>query len=443
MAFLTNSDQDIEEMLSKIGVESFNELISNIPDELRFRGKLDIPEAMSEVEVTHLINTLAAKNKLGISFMGGGVYDHYVPAIIGSLISRSEFYTAYTPYQPEVSQGTLQSIYEFQSMICELTQMDVTNASMYEGGSALAEAMLLACGHTKKNKVLVAGTLNSRYREVLDSYISHNDIEITEIPVSDFTIDLPSFEKVLTEDIAAVIIQHPNFYGYLEDMHTVGNLIKDKDILFISYYDPISLGLLSPPGEYWADIAVAEGQVLGNQQNYGGPFVGLFSTTQALVRKIPGRIAGLTEDIEGNPGFVLTLETREQHIRREKATSNICTNSGLMALAATIYLAALGKYGIQEVSNLCLQKSHYMADELDKLSGIEVIKQKPFFKEFLVKLDVNPTIVLNELEKKGILGGINLKKWGIDDHLLITLTEKRTKDEIDLYVSELRSILTN
>jgi glycine dehydrogenase subunit 1 len=441
MAFLTNSDNDIKEMLSQIGVKKFDDLISNIPADLRFKGKLDIPDAISEAEVTALIDSIAEKNELGISFLGGGTYDHYVPAIVGSLISRSEFYTAYTPYQPEVSQGTLQSIYEFQSMVCELTRMDVTNASMYEGGSALAEAMLLACSHTKKNKVLVAGTLNRRYREVLDSYISQNDIEITEIPVSDYILDLESFEKILSDEFAAVIIQHPNFFGYLEEVKAIGQLLADKKTLFIAYYDPISLGLLSPPGEYGVDIAVAEGQILGNQQNFGGPFVGLFSTTQELVRKIPGRIAGLTQDIDGNPGYVLTLQTREQHIRREKATSNICTNSGLLALAATIYLAALGKYGIQEVANLCVQKSHYLANELQKIKGIEVISDKPFFKEFLIKVSHDTSEVLGALEKQGILGGIDLKKWGLDGQILVTVTEKRTKEEMDRYVEVMKEFL--
>jgi glycine dehydrogenase subunit 1 len=441
MAFLTNSDEDIKEMLSAIGVDKFDDLISNIPSELRFKGKIDIPDAISEAEVTGLIDSLAAENELDVSFMGGGVYDHYVPAIVGSLISRSEFYTAYTPYQPEVSQGTLQSIYEFQSMVSELTKMDVTNASMYEGGSALAEAMLLACAHTRKNKILVAASINPRYQEVLNSYISHNDIEIIEIPASGYTIDLTAFEKMLNEDVAAVMIQSPNFFGYLEDMNKVASVLQDKKSLFIAYYDPISLGLISPPGEYGADIAVAEGQVLGNQQNFGGPFVGLFSATQELVRKIPGRIAGMTKDLDGKSGFVLTLQTREQHIRREKATSNICTNSGLLALAATIYLAAMGKYGIQEVANLCLQKSHYLADELDKIQGVEVIKDKPFFKEFLIKTSQDTSKVLEEMQKQGILGGIDLKKWGMEGHLLVTVTEKRTKEEIDYYVSVMKEVL--
>ncbi len=443
MGFLTNSENDIQEMLSQIGIEKFDDLISNIPADLRFKGKIDIPDAISEAEITTLINTLAAKNELGISFMGGGVYDHYVPAIVGSLISRSEFYTAYTPYQPEVSQGTLQSIYEFQSMISELTQMDVTNASMYEGGSALAEAMLLACAHTRNNKVLIASSINPRYREVLDSYISHNDIELIDIPTSDFTLDLTAYKQLLSDDNAAVIVQSPNFYGYIEEMKEIASQVRDQKALFIAVYDPVSLGILSPPGEYHADIAIAEGQVLGNNQNFGGPFVGLFSASHELVRRIPGRIAGMTNDLEGNPGFVLTLQTREQHIRREKATSNICTNSGLLALAATIYLAAMGKYGIREVANLSLQKSHYLAEELSKLEGIEILRTKPFFKEFLVKISGDADSVLEKLKNKGFLGGIHLKKWGIDGHILVTVTEKRTKEEMDRYVSIMRDILRN
>jgi glycine dehydrogenase subunit 1 len=442
MNFLTNSENDIQEMLSQIGVEKFDDLISNIPMDLRFKGKINIPDAISEAEITTLINSLAAKNELGISFMGGGVYDHYVPAIVGSLISRSEFYTAYTPYQPEVSQGTLQSIYEFQSMISELTQMDVTNASMYEGGSALAEAMLLACAHTRNNKVLVASSVNPRYREVLESYISHNDIELIDIPTSEFTLDFNAYKKILNDDIAAVIVQSPNFYGYIEEVKEIASQLQEKKALFIASYDPISLGILSPPGEYHANIAVAEGQVLGNNQNFGGPFVGLFSASNELVRRIPGRIAGMTNDLEGNPGFVLTLQTREQHIRREKATSNICTNSGLLALAATIYLAAVGKYGIREVAKLCLQKSHYLAEELSRIQGVEVIRDKPFFKEFLIKISAGVDTVLEKLKKNDILGGINLKKWGMDGYLLVTVTEKRTKEEMDRYVALMREALS-
>ncbi len=438
MPFLTNSDADIREMLTTIGVDDFESLISNIPADLRFKAKLNIPSSISEAEIINHIGSLTKKNKLGTSFMGGGVYDHYVPAIVDALISRSEFYTAYTPYQPEVSQGTLQSIYEFQSMICELSAMDVTNASMYEGGSALAEAMLLASAHTKKQKVLVAGSLNPRYKAVLQTYINHNDIRIEELRGINFTIDMDNLEEVLDDDCAAVILQQPNYFGYLEDTKRIGALLADRKALLIAFYDPISLGLIAPPGEYGADVAVAEGQVLGNYQNYGGPFVGLFSTTKELVRKMPGRIAGQTTDLEQKTGFVLTLQTREQHIRREKATSNICTNSSLLALAATIYLAAIGKKGIKDVANLCLQKSHYLAENLGNIEGVELAGKGPFFKEFVIQLPMKTDIVLKKLAEKDILGGIDLQD---PDHLLIAVTEKRTKEEMDDYVRVMKEVL--
>jgi len=441
MPFLTNSDADIKEMLSSIGVENFESLISNIPDSLRFKSKINIPSSISEAEIINHIGSLTKNNKLGVSFMGGGVYDHYVPAIVDSLLSRSEFYTAYTPYQPEISQGTLQSIYEFQSMVCELSGMDVTNASMYEGGSALAEAMLLACTHTKKQKVLVAGSLNPRYKAVLQTYINHNDIRIEELSGTDFAIDIDVLEEVLDDECAAVILQQPNYFGNLEDTKRIGKLLRERKALFIAFYDPISLGLIAPPGEYSADIAVAEGQVLGNHQNYGGPFIGLFSTTKELVRKIPGRISGKTKDLEQKPGFVLTLQTREQHIRREKATSNICTNSGLLALAATIYLAAMGKNGLKEVANLCLQKSHYLAENLKSIKGVELAGTGAFFKEFVVRLPIKTEIVLKKLADKNIFGGIDLQVTGHPDHLLIAVTEKRTKEEMDDYVRALREVL--
>jgi len=440
MPFLTNSENDIKEMLAVIGVEHFEELIVNIPRQLRFDKQLNIPRSVSEAEVTTLIQGLAAKNRSGVSFMGGGAYDHYIPAIVDALISRSEFYTAYTPYQPEVSQGTLQVIYEFQSMICELNGMDVTNASMYEGGSALAEAMLLACSHTHKNRLLVAGSLNPRYREILKSYVNHNDISIEEIPVSDFAIDTGELEKMLDPAHAAVIVQHPNYFGYLEEVGQIGEILKRNQTLFITFYDPISLGLLAPPGEYEADIAVAEGQVLGNHQNFGGPYLGLFSTRQELVRKIPGRLAGKTTDIEGKPGFVLTLQTREQHIRREKATSNICTNSGLLALAATIYLAALGKVGIKETAGLCLQKSHYLAEKIQAMEGFHLAGSSPFFKEFVVRLPGDARLYLKELAARKILGGISLHNSGLADHLLVAVTEKRTKQDLDDYLRALEEI---
>lgn len=441
MPFLTNSEQDIRAMLETIGVSDFEALVKNIPAELRFKGTLDIPEAVSELEVTNLVEELGAKNRTGLSFLGGGAYDHYIPAVIDAILSRSEFYTAYTPYQPEVSQGTLQSIYEFQSMICELTEMDVTNASMYEGGSALAEAMLLACGHTRRNKVIISGSLNRRYTQVLKTYIRQNDIELIEIPVHSFITDMKMLANRLSNEVAAVIIQQPNYFGYLEDVFKVRQLTEEAGALFISYYDPISLGLLAPPGSYGADLAVAEGQALGNRLNFGGPYVGLFSANEKYIRKIPGRLSGKTTDLDGKQGFVLTLQTREQHIRREKATSNICTNSGLMALAATIYMAVMGKQGIQETANLCLQKSHYLAEELDKLDGVEVQRPSSFFKEFVVKFPVDTNKILSALQKDNILAGIPLDEIGHANHLLIAVTEKRTKMEMDQYLGSIRKLI--
>ena len=441
MPFLTNSEQDIRAMLETIGVDDFEALVRNIPSELRFKGTLNIPEAVSEFEVTNLVEELGAKNRTGLSFLGGGAYDHYIPAVIDAILSRSEFYTAYTPYQPEVSQGTLQSIYEFQSMICELTGMDVTNASMYEGGSALAEAMLLACSHTRRNKVIISGTLNRRYTQVLNTYIRQNNIELVEIPLNDFITDMNVLADRLSDEIAAVIIQQPNYFGYLEDVFKVRQLTTDAGALFISYYDPISLGLLMPPGSYGADLAIAEGQALGNRLNFGGPYVGLFSANEKYIRKIPGRLSGKTTDLDGKQGFVLTLQTREQHIRREKATSNICTNSGLMALAATVYMAVMGKQGIQETANLCVQKSHYLAQELDKLAGVEVKRPSSFFKEFVVKFPVSTKKILSALHEDDILAGIPLDEIGHANHLLVAVTEKRTKAEMDQYLGSIRKLI--
>ena len=441
MPFLTNSENDLKEMLQVIGVENFEQLIDRIPAELRFKGKLNIPAAVSELEIQMLIGSIGEKNRTGISFMGGGVYDHYIPALIDTITSRSEFYTAYTPYQPEVSQGTLQAIYEFQSMICELTQLDVTNASMYEGGSALAEAMLLASAHTNRKQMLIGGTLNYRYKEVLGSYVQHNQVELKEVPVQAFQIDFQSLVSMLTPDTAAVIVQHPNYFGFLEDVVRIGELCRQNNVMFIVFYDPISLGVLLPPGRYGADIAVAEGQVLGNRQNFGGPFIGLFSTKSDLVRKIPGRLSGMTRDVDGKTGFVLTLQTREQHIRREKATSNICTNSGLMALASTVYLSTLGKQGLKDVAQLCLQKSHYLAKGLAKLPRIEVVSEMPFFKEFTLKLPVSVKKVLSALREEGLFGGIALDQIGYKNHLLVAVTEKRTKEEMDTYIKVVKKVL--
>ncbi len=441
MAYLSNSDKDFAEMLQTIGVNQFEDLIANIPRNIRFEGKFNLPEAESEFDVSRILQELADKNRDYVSFLGGGAYDHYVPAVMNALISRSEFYTSYTPYQPEVSQGNLQAMYEFQSMVCELTGMDVTNASMYEGGSALAEAVLLSVQQTRKNKVLFPSTINFRYRQVVETYTKNMGIELHSIPHKDFVLDLNKLNDLHDENVGTVVIQHPNYYGYLEDMEQVSAFCREKNLMLIEVYDPISLGILKTPADYGAHIAVAEGQSLGNARNFGGPFVGLFSATEKLVRKMPGRLAGVTVDSEGKRGFVLTLQTREQHIRREKATSNICTNSGLMALAAAIYLATLGKEGLQKVADLCLQKTHYLADQLCRIEGLSLASGAPFFKEFTLKLPKTAKDIITKAMKKGIFPGIDLADEGYPNYLLVAVTEKRTRGELDTYVEILKELI--
>jgi len=441
MPYLSNSESDFRAMLDVIGVKDFEELISNIPEKLRFKRKLKIPSAVSEFETRKILEEIAADNKTYTSFLGGGVYDHYIPAAINSIISRPEFYTSYTPYQPEVSQGNLQVMYEFQSLICELTGMDMTNASIYDAGSALGEAVLTAATQTRRNKILMPETVNWRYKEIAETYSKHLGIEIVSIPHDNFTLDKDELKNNFDESTAAIVVQHPNYFGFLEDIENITALRGSDKALLIQVYDPISLGLLKTPGEFGMDMAVAEGQVLGNAQNFGGPFLGLFSVTEKLVRKMPGRLAGITKDTEGKRGFVMTLQTREQHIRRDKATSNICTNSGLLTVAASVYLSLLGKKGIQEAANLSLQKAHYLADQLAQINGVTVIPGKHFFKEFTIELPVPAQTVIKKAMEKGIFAGISLERYGYPNNLLIAVTEKRAIAEIDTYTELLKSII--
>ncbi len=440
MSYWSNSEYDIKAMLDAIGVKDFAELISNIPEALRFNSAYQIPEGISELEAKKLLEKLARKNLPLIPFAGGGAYDHYIPAVVDEIASRPEFYTSYTPYQPEVSQGNLQVMYEFQSLICELTRMDVTNASMYEAGSALAEAILLAVGHTKKQKIFLPSTLNPRYKKVVETYLRHMDVHILEIPQNKLTLDLTFLKNNFDDNTACIVVQSPNYFGFLEDVETINKMRASSPALLIYVYDPISLGLLKTPGEFEADIAVAEGQALGNPLNYGGPYVGLFSVKEALLRKMPGRLAGQTTDVEGKRGFVLTLQTREQHIRREKATSNICTNSGLLALRTAVFLSILGKEGMQTVANLCLQKAHYLAHQLERLPGIELASGAPFFKEFTISLPIAAKSVIQKFLEKGILAGVDLSQLGMENKLLVAVTEKRTREELDQYIEIMKSI---
>jgi glycine dehydrogenase subunit 1 len=445
MPFIPNTDADRKAMLERIGVNNFEELISNIPGELRFKQEFNLPEPLSEMEIAREIHYKTCCNQSisdAINFLGGGAYDHYIPAAINHIISRSEFYTAYTPYQPEVSQGTLQTIYEYQSMIAELMNMEVANASMYDGGSALAEASLMAIAEMRKNKILVSRSVHPHYRQIIRTYCHGQKIEIKLIELDNGITDLSDLASKIDNDTAAVIVQHPNFFGNLEEMFEINKLTHDKGALLLSSNDPISLGILDPPGNYDVDIATGEGQCLGNSLNFGGPYLGILTSKFKLIRRMPGRIAGATVDSQGRRGFVLTFQTREQHIRREKATSNICTNQALNALAATVYLALMGKQGIQDVALLCLQNCHYLADQIQQLDGFQLAFSSPFFKEFVVTTRIPPSKVIEKLMLKNIYAGIDLSHFGYElkNGLLIAVTEKRTKEDMDIFVEALKDV---
>lgn len=430
-------------MLREIGVNSFEDLIDYIPAEARFREQLKLPDALSEYEAVREMNRMAQKNRPGVLFIGGGAYDHYVPAAVRHILWRSEFYTAYTPYQAEVSQGTLQAIYEYQSMICRLTGMEVANASMYDGGSALAEAVLMAVHHTRRRKVLVAENINPAYREIISTYAGDQDIDLVKIPVNNGVIDADAALDLIDEEKAALILQTPNYYGLLEDAESLADKIHSAGGLLISFVDPISLAILESPAEYGADIAVSEGQAFGNNLNYGGPYLGVFATKKALIRKMPGRIVGATTDTRGRRAYVTVLQTREQHIRRAKATSNICTNSQLCALAATVYLSLLGKKGLVRVARACLAKSHYLAEQIAAIPGFQLKYPGPFFREFAVETPVPPAEIIKKLAEKGIYAGIDLHKLKMGRGLLIAVTEKRTRQELDEFIGLLTQFKLN
>ncbi len=443
MPFVSNTPADREKMLAAIGVSDFKDLLGHIPKSVLFDGEFALPDPLSEMEVQRHLQDLAQQNQDmdgQICFLGGGSYDHFIPAAVGHILSRSEFYTAYTPYQAEVSQGTLQAIYEFQSMICELTGMDVANASMYDGSSALAEAVLLAVSYKKRKTVLVSSTLNPAYLNVIRTYCYGQGIDVQTIAMEEGATDLNRLKEALNDTVAAVVVQHPNYLGCLEEMNTLSGMIHEVGALFITSNDPISLALLEAPGTYGADIVTGEGQALGNELNFGGPYLGLFATTRSLVRKMPGRVVGATRDQSGRRGFVLTLQTREQHIRRERATSNICTNQALNALAATIYLALMGKSGFRTVAELCVQKSHYLAERIQSDTDLDGLFPRPFFKEFAVRADRDAESVLATLRDKGFFVGPSLASFdaSLDNAFLCAVTERRTRKELDALVDALR-----
>jgi glycine dehydrogenase subunit 1 len=433
------------EMLKELGLETINELFSDVPHDVKLDRNMDLPEPLEELELLKHMRNLSSKN-INLNefacFLGAGSYDHYIPSVVWNLLSRQEFYTSYTPYQPEISQGTLQGIFEYQTMICELTGMDVSNASVYDGATAVAEAAIMSCNATRRNEILVAKSVNPESREVLNTYGRFRGYNINEVGYKDGRINVEELESKLTKNTAAVIIQTPNFFGVIENLDEVTSLIHKNKSLLIASVDPISLGILKSPGESGADIVVGEGQSLGNSPSFGGPYLGFFASTKALMRKMPGRIVGQTIDSSGKRGFVLTLQAREQHIRREKATSNICTNQSLNAMAAAIYLTTLGKKGIKEVAMLCLQKAHYTMEQLTKTGKLTPVFKAPFFKEFAVKSSIPVQDVNEELLDNKIIGGYELqnKYPELSDSILIAVTEKRTKEEIDLLASTIKQM---
>jgi len=447
MPYIPNTDDDRKKMLQRIGVGSFEELLSEIPEELRFKGEYNLQKALSEYEAKKKLERIAGKNRTTkefLSFLGAGIYDHFIPSVVNSISSRPEFYTAYTPYQAEVSQGTLQAIFEFQSMICELFGMDVSNASMYDGATALAEAAHMAVNINQKKKVILFDTVHPHYQKTVETYTKGVNIKIIKVACSDKGfVKSSDLEKIIDENTSAVLVQQPNFFGIMENLDEIEKIVHSKDSLLVIAVHPLTLGILKPPGEHNADIAVGEGQSLGLTQSFGGPLLGLFTAKKEFIRKMPGRIIAETVDIDGKKGFVSTLQTREQHIRREKATSNICTNEGLCALRAAVYLSLLGKSGIKEVSERIYEKSHYLATEISRIDGYSLVyHDSPFFFEFVMKTERSAKEVLQEVEKNGIIGGFDLEKirkeW--KNHILIAVTEKRTKEEMDRFTNILRSM---
>ncbi|MCJ7688298.1 MAG: aminomethyl-transferring glycine dehydrogenase subunit GcvPA [Clostridiaceae bacterium] len=434
--YIPNTLEDEKFMLKSIGVESIQDLFSDIPKGIQLNRDLNINPSMSELEVQKHVKSICSKNKSTeelVCFLGAGVYDHYIPAIIKHIVSRSEFYTSYTPYQPEISQGTLQAIFEYQTLMCDLTGLDVSNASMYDGASACAEAAFMATESTKRKSIIVSKTVHPEIRKVLATYTKSKGIELIEVDAQDGVTDVIKLKQLVDSKTAGVIVQNPNFFGIIEDMSSVEKIVHDNKALLIMSVDPISLAILKTPGEIGADIVVGEGQSLGNTMNFGGPYFGFMATTKKLTRKMPGRIVGQTVDVDGKRAFVLTLQAREQHIRREKATSNICSNQGLNALIAAIYLTTMGKQGLKEVANQSMQKSHYAFNEISKLDNYKQVFDKPFFKEFLIKGSQSASVINDKLLENNILGGYDIE-LNYPEHkntLLICVTEKRTKSEID------------
>jgi glycine dehydrogenase subunit 1 len=439
VSYVLNTPDDQKAMLARIGVSSIHELFANIPAELRLKRPLAIPPALGEMELQRHIEALAQRNEAAgdaVCFLGGGAYDHFIPSVVDAVAGRGEFYTAYTPYQAEASQGTLQAVFEYQTLMCQLTGLEVANASLYEGGSAVAEAVLMALGVTgRTGEVLIAESVHPEYRQTLATYTANLHCRVRTLPTPDGVLNPDDVAKAVNDQTVCVIAQSPNFFGHLEPMREIGDAARKAGAVFIASFDPVCAGVLKRPGDYGADIAVAEGQGLGVPLGFGGPYLGILAcrNESAYVRKIPGRLVGQTTDRNGKRCWVLTLQTREQHIRREKATSNICTNQGLLALRAAVHLTALGPQGLKETATLSVQKAHYAAEQLSRVPGVSLRFQAPFAKEFTLRVNGDVPTLLTKLREAGYHAGLPLGRWypQLSDGLTVAVTEKRTKAEID------------
>jgi glycine dehydrogenase subunit 1 len=431
--YFPHTDADLQAMMEKVGIKSLDDLYAEVPDEIRFRGDYQLPEQMSELEVRQLFEQLGTQNEQLVCFAGAGVYDHYTPAVIPNLLSRSEFLTSYTPYQAEISQGTLHYIFEYQSMMAELTGMDVSNASMYDGSTAAAEAVMMAVAAGKKqNMVLISETIDPKTLKVIQTYAHFHSIKIEMIHQKEGVTDLQELHELLSQhqgEVAGVMVQHPNYYGIIEDYSGFADAIHEQKGLFIMNSVAADLAVLKTPNEWGADIAVGDGQSLGIPMQFGGPYVGYMCCSEKLIRKMPGRIVGMTKDNRDQRAFVLTLQAREQHIRRQKATSNICSNQSLMALWVTVYLSLMGKEGLKEVANLSYAGAHYLCDELLKTGQFHLVYNQPFFNEFYVRYNGDADALYNRFIENGFLGGVRY-----EDGFIFAVTEKRTKEEIDNFV---------
>ncbi|MDY6206973.1 MAG: aminomethyl-transferring glycine dehydrogenase subunit GcvPA [Prevotella sp.] len=436
--YFPHTEEDLQVMLKKVGISSLDELYSEVPESIRFKGDYDIPSMKSEMEIRQFFGNLGKKNDLLTIFAGAGVYDHYTPSIVPNIVSRSEFLTSYTPYQAEISQGTLHYIFEFQSMMAELTGMDVSNASMYDGSTAAAEAVLMAFANAKKaDTVLISETLDPKILQVIKTYAHFHGVKIDTVAAKDGVTDKENLkEKLAVGNVAGVLVQQPNYYGIIEDYSGFADMCHDNKALFIMNAVAADLAVLKTPGEWGADIAVGDGQSLGLPLSFGGPSVGFMCSNEKLMRKLPGRIVGATHDTRGQRAFVLTLQAREQHIRRQKATSNICSNQSLMALFVTIYMSVMGKGGLKEAANQSYAGAHYLCDELLKTGKFTKVYNQPFFNEFCVRYQGNVDALQKHFIKNGIMGGIKIS----DDTLMFAVTEKRTKEEIDKLVELTKTI---